>query len=689
MRRLLPLLTCIATATTLAAPDAGTAQTPETPLPALPYTRGLEPGFMDRAADPCEDFYQYACGGWQKQNPIPADQSAWSVYGKSSNEIQRHLWALLAEAAKAGAKQGAMEKQVGDYFAACMDEAAIDARGAKPLEALLTPLAAVKDKTGLAKWLAQAHLALSDSGLLFGFGSEQDASDSSQFIPAVYAGGLGLPDRDDYLDKDAKSVEIRARYLGHVQRMLELLGDDAASAQAQAAKILRLETELAKASLTRVERRDPYKVFHRMDLPKLAKLAPAFDWATFFADMAVTRTGALNASQPKFLQRLSALLAKEPLEDVKLYLRWHVLNVSAESLSRPFVEADFAFYSKFLRGAEALAPRWKRCVQYADRDLGHSLGQLFVRKNFSPELKERTLKMVEEIQAEMAEDLKSISWMSPATKKQGLAKLQTMANKIGYPEVWRDYGSVAVTREDFAANVRHATEFEVKRQLAKIGKPLDRKEWLANAQEVNAYYDAQMNDINFPAGVLQPPLFDGKMDDAPNYGNTGGTVGHELTHGFDDEGRLFDAAGNLRDWWTQKDGAEFKRRAKCVSDQFSSYIAIDDIHVKGELTLGEDVADLGGLILAYRAWRTHTANQRLMPVDGLTPDQRFFVGYAQWACANIRPEAARLRARTDPHSPPKYRVNGLVPNIPEFGTAFSCKPGSAMTKPPEKVCKIW
>ena len=684
MRRLLvPVLLAGCAALAAEPPDR------DTPLPTLPYTPGLEPRFMDRSVDPCVDFYAYSCGGWEKLNPIPPDQSTWSVYGKLQNEIQRHLWGLLQTAADPSTARSPVQAQVGDYFAACMDEPRIEGLGAKPLEPALSALAKVKDGRGLATWLAGQHLAATSAQLLFGFGSQQDASDATQFIAAFWAGGLGLPDRDDYLDQDPRSQQIREKYREHVVRILQLLGDDAATAKKTMALVVDIETALAKASLTRVDRRDPYKVFHKMKVSELQQLAPAFDWKTYLGGMGVPGTQLLNVSQPAFAKAVSAELKKRPLADWKLYLRWHLANTQAPYLSRGFVEEDFAFNDKVLRGTQELAPRWKRCVRWVDRDLGEALGQVFVQKNFSPELKEKTLAMVLGIERQMEEDLRTLDWMSPATRQRGIEKLKTMANKIGYPDRWRDYSSIRLARDDFQGNVARSVRFESARQLAKIGKPVDRGEWEMTPQTVNAYYNPTMNDMNFPAAVLLPPLYDPKMDAAPGYGNTGGTIGHELTHGFDDEGRKFDAKGNLSDWWTKEDAAEFERRASCVSDQYSTYIAVDDIHVNGKLTLGEDVADLGGLILAYRAWRASTANQRLMPIDGLTPDQRFFVGNAQWACTNIRPEAMRLRARTDPHSPPRYRVNGLVVNMAEFAQAFSCKPGQPMTKPPEKICKVW
>ena len=684
MRRL-PLFLLLLLACGALAADTGR----DSPLPTLPYTPGLDPSFMDKSVDPCVDFYAYSCAGWQKLNPIPADQSTWSVYGKLQNEIQRHLWGLLQTAADPSTARSPVQAQIGDYFAACMDEARIETLGSKPLEPALAGLAKVKDRRGLATWLGEQHKATTTEELLFGFGSEQDALDATRFIAAAYAGGLGLPDRADYLDQDPKSKELREKYREHVVRTLQLLGDDAATAAKTRDLVMDIETALAKATLTRVERRDPYKVFHRMEVKELETLAPSLDWKTYLQAVGVPDTKVLNASQPAFLSAMSAELKRRPLADWKRYLRWHLVNSQARYLSRAFVDEDFAFNQKTLQGTEALAPRWKRCVRWVDRDLGEAVGQVFVQKDFSPELKQKTLEMVQQIEREMEADIRTLDWMSPETKKRALEKSAAMANKIGYPDRWRDYASIKLARDDFQGNVARSARVETARQLGKIGKPVDRGEWDMTPQTVNAYYNPTMNDMNFPAAVLLPPLYDPKMDAAPGYGNTGGTIGHELTHGFDDQGRQFDAKGNLKDWWTKEDAAEFSRRASCVSDQYSSYIAVDDVHVNGKLTLGEDVADLGGLILAYRAWKGATANQRLMPVDGLTPDQRFFVGNAQWACANVRPEAARLRARTNPHSPPQYRVNGLVVNVPEFSKAFSCKPGAPMTKPPEKVCKVW
>ncbi|MGO9830278.1 MAG: M13 family metallopeptidase [Myxococcaceae bacterium] len=683
MRRL-PLLLCLALGTEAPAE----APPADKPLAQLPYTPSLDVSAMDRSADPCVDFYAFTCGGWQRSNPIPADQAGWSVYAKLQTDTQRYLWGLLADASKPQPGRDAVTQQVGDFFAACMDEAAVEKLGRAPLAADLETLAGLKDVSGLSRWLGAQHRL--DSGrLFFGVGSQQDASDATRVIGAVSADGLGLPDRDYYLKTDARSVAIRERYLQHVAKMLELSGEEASQAAREAKVVLGLETELAKASLSRVDRRDPYKVFHKMPVQKLKALAPAVDWEGYFTALGAKGLAELNVTEPSFFEALSASLKKHPLEDWKAYARWHVVSSRAPLLSSAFVNENFAFYRKYLRGVEVLQPRWKRCVTSVDNNLGEALGQLFVQRNFSPELKARARAMVVAIQKEMERDLQTLPWMEEATRAKALEKLHAMANKIGYPDKWRDYAAVRIRREDFYGDVLRASAFETARVLGKIGKPVDRSEWGMTPVTVNAYYDPQLNDMNFPAAVLQPPLYDARLDDAPNYGDTGGTIGHELTHGFDDEGRQFDAQGNLRDWWTKKDAQEFLRRAGCVSDEYSSYLIVDDIHINGKLTLGEDVADLGGTLLAYRAWKRATAASPLQPSDGLTPEQRFFVGYAQWACSNERPEDLRVRAVTNPHSPAKWRVNGVMVNIPEFAQAFTCKPGQPMAKPPEKVCTVW
>jgi len=659
------------------------------PLVTLPYTPSLEPSFMDRTVDPCTDLYTYSCGGWMKQNPIPPDQAHWTVYGKLYDENQQFLWGLLEEASRPDAKRSPVQQKIGDFFASCMEEAAVEKRGMAPLSAELTTLAGLRSKDELPRWLASAHLRLAGGGqsMLFGFGADQDPGNSEQVIAWTAAGGLGLPDRDYYLKEDAKSVATRKRYLEHIATMLGLLGETRQQAARDAGTVMRLETALARASLTRVEKRDPYKVYHKLELRKLQELTPGFRWPDYLEASGAGAVRELNVTEPAFFSALAALLQSESLEDWRAYLRWHLAALYAPYLSSPFVQADFDFYRGYLRGVKQLQPRWKRCVGFVDRDLGEALGQVFVDKTFSSELKGKTLDMVVAVEKAMAKRVQGLTWMSPATKAQALAKLNTMRNKIGYPDSWRDYGSVEIRRGDFVGNVQRAATFEARRQLGKIGKPVDRKEWGMTPPTVNAYYNPSMNDMNFPAGVLLPPLYDPRLDDAPNYGNTGATIGHELVHGFDDEGRQFDAKGNLKDWWTAENAKEFEQRTSCIADQYAQYVIVDDIKINSRLTLGEDVADLGGLILAWMAWREATATVKLQEKDGLTPEQRFFVGFAQWVCENSRDEDKRVRALTNPHSPGIYRINGVVANMPEFAQAFACKPGAPLVRP--KACKVW
>jgi endothelin-converting enzyme/putative endopeptidase len=657
------------------------------PVTALPYTPSLDVPSMDKSADPCVDFYRYTCGGWMKNNPIPPDQAAWSVYGKLTVDNQRFLWGILDELAKKTAGRTPTQQKIGDYFGACMDEAAVEKLGATPLKPALDAIAALKSKKDLAALLGREHLANATQELLFGFGSDQDFSDSSQVIAFAVAGGLGLPDRDYYTKPEPKSEEIRQKYLVHVQKMLELLGDQPATAKREAATIMRIETALAKASLTRVEQRDPHNLFHKMDRKQLQALTPDLDWNTYLKTAGIDQVSTFNVTEPKFYQELDRQIQTNSLDDLKTYLRWHIASANAPYLSSKFVNQHFDFYSHTLRGVEQIAPRWKRCVRLVDGQLGEALGQEFVNRAFSQQTKQSTLKMTKLIEQAMEDDINQLTWMGPETKKQALEKLHSVVNKIGYPDKWRDYSSVEIKRADFVGNVQRATMFESRRELTKIGKPLDRGEWGMTPPTVNAYYNPQMNDINFPAGVLQPPLYDPRLDDAPNYGNTGGTIGHELTHGFDDQGRQFDAKGNLRDWWTKEDGEQFEKRAQCIVDQYAGYTIVDDIKINSKLTEGEDVADLGGLILAYIAWKADTQGKQLENRDGFTPDQRFFIGYAQWACENQRPENLRANAITNEHSPGKYRVNGLMVNIPEFQQAFSCKAGQPMVR--ENRCRVW
>ncbi len=683
---------CVCVVVWLAVAGAVAAQaTGQTQEPKLPYVPSLDLASMDKMADPCVNFYQYACGGWKKNNPIPADQTSWSVYGKLYQDNLEFLRGILEQASVDSGQRDGVTRQIGDFYAACMDQEGVEKQGLRPVQGHLDSINSLKSTKELASLIARLQVFQGAYGrsILFRGNSTQDPDNSEQVIAEIDQGGLGLPDRDYYTKEDAKSKETRQRYVQHVQKVFELMGENAETAKKNAETVMRIETALAKASLTRVDRRNPYNLKHKMKVAELSTVAPNFDWTAYYSTAQYPQFEILNVATPEFFKEVNRLLAEEATDNWKAYLRFHVVDLNSPYLSSAFVNENFEFYRKYLRGAKEQQARWKRCVSYTDRQLGEALGQVYVKKVFSSELKASTVDMVERIEDAMAIRIQQLDWMSPETKKQALEKLHGIRNKVGYPDKWRDYSSVKITRDDLAGNVARATSFERRRDINKIGKPVDRTEWHMSPPTVNAYYDAQMNDINFPAGVLQPPLYDAKMDAAPNYGDTGGTIGHELTHGFDDEGSQFDATGNLRNWWTKEDRGKFDAKTKCVEDQYAGYIVVDDIHINSKLTLGEDVADLGGEILAYMAWQGATKGQDLKPIDRLTPEQRFFIGFAQWDCSNERPEELRVRAATDPHSPGEYRINGVVVNMPEFAKAFACKAGQPMTKPVEKVCKVW
>ncbi len=649
----------------------------------------LDVSAMDRTADPCVDFYVYSCGSWIKKNPIPPDQASWSTYGKLEDENRAQLRTILEDAAKATGARNAVTRKIGDYYSSCLDEPAIEKLGVKPLLPELDRIAGLKSKQDLAEYVATSAFppSLYGGGTLFTFRSNQDYKDSTQVIAEADQGGLGLPDRDYYLKDDAKSEELRKAYVAHVAKMFELLGDKPADAAMEAATVMRIETALAKGQMTRVERRDPPKLYHKMSVADLQKLAPSFGWNSYFIKTELNSLASLNVVTPDYFRVMNEEIEKESLADWKTYLRWHATHDAATSLSAAFVKENFNFYGKTLRGREELPPRWKRCTNDVDNDLGEALGQAYVAKYFSPEAKQAALKIVNQVEAALQGEIQALPWMGAATKEQALTKLHAIRNKIGYPDTWRDYSALQIVRGDEIGNSERASWFEFRRWLAKIGKPVDHKEWDMTPPTVNAYYDPQKNDINFPAGVLQPPLFSALSDAAPNYGDTGATMGHELTHAFDDEGSQFDAQGNLRNWWTDTDRKEFEQRAQCVVDQYSGYTVVDDIKINGKLTNGEDLADLGGTLLAYLAWKEDTKDQKLDPLDGLTPEQRFFVAYGQSWCTNEREENKRLRATVDPHSPEKYRANGVVANLPEFRAAFHCKPGQPMVR--ENACRVW
>ncbi len=655
------------------------------PLQAMPYSPSLDVNSLDRSVDPCTDFYKFSCGGWEKDNPIPADQASWSVYAKLTNDNLQFLWGILEDEAKAKNRTPVQQK-VGDYFSACMNTATIDALGDKPVLPELAKVDAMNTRADVLSALAHLHHEFAGS-FFFGAGTGQDAIDSSLMIVELQAGGLGLPDRDYYTKTDEKSVKIRDQYVTYIHQLLTLAGETTEQAKADADSVLRIETALAKASLTRVERRDPHKTYHMETVEELSKLAPSIDWPIYFKVQGAPGVAKLNVSQPEFMKAVETELTTEDVAALRGYLRFHLLTAVAPYLAHSFEQASFDFFSKTLRGVPAMPPRWKTCTRAVDRNLGEALGQEFVRRTFSADTKAKTQLMTQQIETAMQHEIESLDWMSAATKTEALRKLHAIRNKIGYPEKWRDYSQLEVKPDDYIGNALRSYRFESARRWRKLGKPVDRDEWGMTPPTVNAYFSPQMNDINFPAGVLQPPLYDPKEDDAPNYGNTGATIGHELTHAFDDEGRQFDAQGNLRDWWTPEDAKGFEERINCDRDQYAGFVIVDDIHINSKLTSGEDVADLGGTLLAYIAWKKQTEGQTLTPVDGFTPDQRFFVGMAQWACENQRPENLRVSAVTNPHSPGFARINGVVSNMPEFQKAFACKAGQPMVHTP--ACHVW
>jgi len=646
---------------------------------------GFDPTALDRSANPCVDFYQYACGAWMGSNPVPNDHSRWGRFDALQERNRTMLQNILETASAPSPARSAVDQKIGDFYAACMDEKTIDARGLAPLQADLARIRGLRDKAAVTDTVVRMYRA--GFAPFFRFSSEPDAKDSTHVIAGLDQGGLGLPDRDYYFKTDEKSVKIRAQYLEHVQKMFELMGVAPASAASQAKAVIALETALAKDSLDRVSRRDPEKLYHKMTVKDLASLAPAFDWTKFFQGVGAPAIQSLNVDVPLFVKAFDAVLTATSLDDLKSYLTWNLLRDSTDVLPGKFEQESFNFYGKTLQGQKELAARWKRCVNLTDGQLPDALGCQFVEKTLGEEGMRRTHEMVNEIEKALAQDIQSIDWMTPKTKEQALVKLHAVINKIGSKEHWLDYASVKVARNDAFGNAERTSEFELQRQLAKIGKPLDKQDWEMSQPTVNAYYDPQENDINFPAGILQPPFWDNQMDDAVNYGAIGAVIGHELTHGFDDQGRQFDAQGNLRDWWTEEDAKAFDQRADCIVQQYGSFTAVDDVHLNGKLTLGENTADNGGLRLAYGALMDRLAGKEPPSRDGFTAEQRFFLGWGQIWCENRTDESARMRAQTDPHSPGKQRVDGVVSNMPEFQKAFACGAGQPMVRNP--ACRVW
>ena len=648
---------------------------------AKPAESGLDPALIDRAADPCVDFYKYACGGWTTSQPIPPDRSAWGRGEELQERNNARLRRILEAAATA---RDPHTQQIGDYYASCMDESAVDAKGARPLDPPLKKIAALSIARELAPLVAELHTM--GAGVFFSFGAESDFKNASMIMAIADQGGLGLPDRDYYFRDDVKSVELRTQYVEHVDRMFGLLGSGGDNAAA-AATVLRVETALAKAALDVVARRDPSALYHKMSRAELQALTPAFDWSQYFKGAGAPAIDGVNVTEPEFFKAFDALVKTAPIADLKTYLRWQLVHASAAVLSAPFVNENFRFYGTTLTGAQALRPRWKRCVQYTDSDLGEALGQAFVRETFPPRAKEDTLTMVRELESSLELDIQSLNWMSDATRQAAIVKLHAIANKIGYPDKWRDYSALKIVRGDALGNSQRANMFEFRRQMNRIGKPLDKGQWEMTPPTVNAYYHPLQNNINFPAGILQPPFFTASADPAINYGAAGAIIGHELTHGFDDEGRQFDAQGNLKDWWTPDDSKAFDDRAACFVDEYSSFTAVDEVKVNGKLTLGENAADNGGIRIALMAYLTSLTPATTKTLDGFTPEQRFFVSYGQSWCENTRPERERMQAQTNPHAPPRYRVNGVLSNMPEFQKAFSCKADAPMVR--QKSCRVW
>src|SRR5579864_4038675 len=648
---------------------------------------GLNPADLDRSANACVNFFQFADGGWVAKHPIPAAYSSWGTFNYLLNRNQDVLHQILDEAAAdRKTAPGSNEQKIGDYYASCMNADAIEKAGIHPLDAELKRINSI---TTIQQLEAEvARLQGDGVGVLFRFGSAQDYKDSTEEIGAAFQGGLGLPDRDYYVNSDERSQKIRTEYVEHVTNMFKLMGDDPATAAQEAQTVMNIETSLAKASMTRVEMRNPESHYHKMDVPGVQSLTPAFSWRVYLTDICYPDVKDINVGQPEFFKSLNAQLTSTPLPDWKIYLRWHLITAAAPALSSKFVDENFNFFGKTMTGAKELQPRWKRCVQSTDRQLGEALGQKYVARAFPPEAKEAALKMVHNLISALHEDIETLPWMGPETKKQALDKLSHIMLKVGYPDKWRDYSAYDVTRGPYVDNLFRGHEFQFRYELAKIGKPVDRTEWGMTPPTVNAYNNSNMNEIVFPAGIMQPPFYDPKADDAVNYGGMGAVIGHEITHGFDDHGSQFDAKGNLKNWWSPEDLKNFKERAQCVSDQFDSYVVDGDLHENGKLVLGESIADLGGLTIAYAAYEKSLAGKPRPPEkDGFTPEQRFFLGWAQVWGANQTIEFARLMANTNPHPLPRFRGNGPLSNMAEFARAFACKKGDPMVR--EKICKIW
>jgi putative endopeptidase len=643
---------------------------------------------IDKTVDPCVDFYQYACGNWIKKTEIPADRSSWVSFAELDERNLDIDHEILEKAAAGGAGRDAIDQKIGDMYGSCMDEKAVNEKGVAPVKPELERVAAIKDKSALVDEMARLH----GKGVrvLFGFYAAPDLHNADSVIAGIDQGGLSMPDRDYYLKDDADKVEMRKHLVEYATQLFTLAGQTPQQAADSAETVLQVETLLAADSMDRTKRRDPKNRDHKMTRDEAVALAPHFYLSRYFDAVGAPAFTEINVSNPDFFRQVNAVLATQPLEALKTYVSWHILRSAAPWLSQPFVDANFKLRQQ-LTGQKQIEDRWKRCVNLVDGSLGEALGQRYVELTFGADGKQRMLKMVDALEKSLDTDIQDLSWMSDTTKKQAKVKLQAIRNKIGYPDEYRDYSSVTIKRDDLLGNVQRADEFETKRDVAKIGKPLDRKEWGMTPPTVNAYYNGSFNEIVFPAGILQPPFFDKNMDDAVNFGGIGLVIGHELTHGFDDQGRKFDPHGNLNDWWTEQDGKEFEKRVSCVADEYSNFVAVDDRKLNGRLTLGENTADNGGARIALMALEHMIAEDKTgkegKSIDGYTPQQRFFLGFARVWCEKQRPEFLRMQVTTNPHSPGKYRVNGVVQNMPEFQKAWSCKAGQPMVA--ENACHVW
>jgi putative endopeptidase len=650
---------------------------------------GFDQSNLDRSVNPCEDFYKFADGGWMKNNPIPAARSTWATFNKLNDQNEDELHAILEEAAKdKSAAPGSNRQKIGDFYGSCMDESAVEAAGVTPLDPELQRISQISDEAGLQAEIARLQHYNMD--VLFGFGSIQDFKDSTHVIAGVNQGGLSLPDRQYYLDEDDHSKQLRAGYIQHVTNMFKLMDDDDAKAASEAKVVMDIETALAKASTKREDLRDPEKNYHKMHVAQLSDLTPHFAWAEFFKEVKSPGISFVDVAQPDFLKEVDSALASIPLDQWKIYLRWHLIHETAPALSKKFVDENFDFYGRQLSGTKEILPRWRRCVEATDDQLGEALGQSYVERYFPPEAKVRALAMVRNIMAALRDDLTTLDWMGPATRQQALHKLDAMNLKIGYPDKWRDYSAFHVERGPYVEDVLRGEAFEFARDAAKIGKPVDRTEWRMSPPTVNAYYSPLFNEIVFPAGILQPPFFDAKADDAINYGSIGTIMGHEMTHGFDDQGAQFDADGNLKNWWTPEDLKSFHERGDCIVREFDAFEVEPGLHENGKLEEGEAIADLGGLVIAHAAFDKTLAGKPVPPpIDGFTAEQRFFLGFSRNWATNYRPESQRLRAKTDPHPLNFFRANGSLENVEAFAKAWGCGEKSPMVRPADQRCRIW